>query len=443
MNKLLDTLSRVVTARPWFTILVVLMITVLLGLGADRRAPPPETADTLPQGNAVAEAIHEIDELFSDSGGARVTTLLFRGEALTPDGLSQMHALLNRIVTEPGVGELLTATDSVIAPSLLYQAMLQVGDFASVTQADIDSAPVPPEIQLAFDALTGNDEEGNPASIATIRLRDTGDERIADAERKIHELAFASEGPLQASSISFIVIEDEYVKATEEGMAPLIGLAFLLIAALILLFMRTFTDLLLTLSGLFIAVIWIVGTEGWLGPNGLGLIGPPNSLTVMVPIIMIGLSVDYAIQIVTHYREQRNAGEQVVDSVRMGLRNVAVPLVLAAVTTIVSLLANLFSPIEIVGDFGIIGGLGVGMSLFVMLTLVPAGRTLIDRRRERRGTLGAARPISSALPGVERLAELLGRSVTRNPAPYIIAVLAVTAVLGFAARGRASRYGDT
>ncbi len=440
MSKLLDTLSRVVTARPWFTILVVLIITVLLGLGAERRAPPPETADTLPQGNAVAEAIHEIDELFSDSGEARVTTLLFRGEALTPDGLSQMHALLNDIVTEPGVGELLTATDSVIAPSLLYQAMLQVGDFASVTQADINSAPVPPEIQLAFDALTGNDEEGNPASIATIRLRDTGDERIADAERKIHELALASEGPLQASSISFIVIEDEYRKATEEGMAPLIGLAFLLIAALILLFMRTFTDLLLTLSGLFIAVIWIVGTEGWLGPNGLGLIGPPNSLTVMVPIIMIGLSVDYAIQIVTHYREQRNAGEQVVDSVRMGMRNVTVPLLLAAVTTIVSLLANLFSPIEIAGDFGIIGGLGVGMSLFVMLTLVPAGRTLIDRRRERRGTLGAARPISSALPGVERLAELLGRSVTRNPAPYIIAVLAVTAVLGFAARGLESEF---
>ena len=440
MSKLLDTLSRVVTARPWFTILVVLIITVLLGLGADRRAPPPETADTLPQGNAVAEAIHEIDELFSDSGEARVTTLLFRGEALTPDGLSQMDGLLNRIVTEPGVGELLTATDSVIAPSLLYQAMLQVGDFGSVTQADIDSAPVPPEIQMAFDALTGNDEEGNPASIATIRLRDTGDERIADAERKIHELALASEGPLQASSISFIVIEDEYRKATEEGMAPLIGLAFLLIAALILLFMRTFTDLLLTLSGLFIAVIWIVGTEGWLGPNGLGLIGPPNSLTVMVPIIMIGLSVDYAIQIVTHYREQRNAGEQVVDSVRMGMRNVTVPLLLAAVTTIVSLLANLFSPIEIAGDFGIIGGLGVGMGLFVMLTLVPAGRTLIDRRRERRGTLGAARPISSALPGVERLAELLGRSVTRNPAPYIIAVLAVTAVLGFAARGLESEF---
>ena len=87
MSKLLDTLSRAVTARPWITLLVLLIITVLLLAGADRRAPPPETADTLPQGNAVAEAIHEIDELFSDSGEARVTTLLFRGEALTPDAL--------------------------------------------------------------------------------------------------------------------------------------------------------------------------------------------------------------------------------------------------------------------------------------------------------------------------------------------------------------------
>ncbi len=165
-------------------------------------------------------------------------------------------------------------------------------------------------------------------------------------------------------------------------MDPLIGLAFLLIAALILLFMRTISDLLLTLAGLLMSMIWIIGAEGWLGPNALGLTGPPNSLTAMVPIIVIGLTVDYEIQIVSHYREQRAAGERVVGAVRSGLRNVTIPLVLAAVTTIVSLLASLFSPIGIVGDFGIIAGLGVGMSLFVMLTLVPAGRTIIDRRHE-------------------------------------------------------------
>ncbi len=124
----------------------------------------------------------------------------------------------------------------------------------------------------------------------------------------------------------------------------------------------------------------------------------------------------------------------------MGLRSVTIPLLLAAVTTIVSLLASLFSPIEIVGDFGIIAGLGVGMSLIVMLTLIPAGRTIIDRRQEARGTLAPPRPISSALPGIERGAELLGRSVTRWPVPYIVGVLAVTVALGFAATGLKSEF---
>ena len=47
-----------------------------------------------------------------------------------------------------------------------------------------------------------------------------------------------------------MIVEDEYTKAMEEGMGPLIGLALLLIAALLLLFTRTLSDMLLTLSGL-------------------------------------------------------------------------------------------------------------------------------------------------------------------------------------------------
>ena len=420
MNKVLGWLSWLVTARPFVTILILLLITVLLGAGATQRVPPPDTAATLPQGSAVALALQEIKQSFRESGEASVVTLLFRGNAVTPEGLAQMDSLINEVLSDPDVQALLAPVNPVVAPSSLYKLLLQTGSFESVTQADIDAAQGPPEIMGALAALTGTDTDGaTPVTIATIRLQDTGDERLAIAERNIDRLARGSQGPLTVNTVSPVIIEDEYKKATEEGMAPLVGLAFLLIAALILLFMRTISDLLLTLAGLLMSIVWIVGAEGWLGPNALGLTGPPNSLTTMVPIIVIGLTVDYAIQIVSHYREQRNSGESVVQSVRMGLRNVTVPLVLAAVTTIVSLLASLFSPIEIVGDFGIIAGLGVGMSLVVMLTLVPAGRTIIDRRRERRGTLKPPNPIANALPGIGRSAELLGRSITRAPGPYL------------------------
>ena len=439
MHNILGWLSWLVTVRPWLTLLVLLVVTVLMAMGSNLREAPLDTEGTLPQDSDVARAMAEIDELFGDSGEVRVVTLLFRGEALTPGGLTQMDALLARIAGDPDVAGILASTAPFFAPSLLVKTGLQVASLEGVTQEQVDAVRSVPGIRETLAVLTGTDTDGTPVAVGSIRLHDTGDERVVDAERRINELAIGDEGPLRVSSMSFVVIEDDYKKGIE-GMGPLIGLALLLIAALVVLFMRSISDLLLTLLGLFIAMMWIVGIEGWLGPGGLGLVGAPNTLTAMVPIIVIGLTVDYAIQAVSHYREQRIDGETVASAARVGLRNVVVPLMLAAATTIVSLLVGLFSPVDIVGDFGIVGGLGVGLSLIVMLTLIPAGRTIIDRRREARGRLRPARPISQALPGIDRLAELLGRQITRRPAPYIIAVLAVTLALGFAARGLESEF---
>ena len=440
MDRVLGGFSWLVTVRPWLTLLALLVVTVALGMGTTLRAPPQETAEALPKGSSITKALTAIEESFGESGEVRVVTLLFRGDALTPAGLAQMSALLGQIASDSQVSGVLSPVDPIFGPSTLVQAMLQVPNFDSVSQAQIDGVLGAPQISALLDATTGVDEDGTKVAIASVQLQNTGDDTVKDIERRINDLAIASDGPLQASSVSFAVIEDEYIEGTETGVAPLIGLALLLIALLILLFMRTISDLVLTLVGLFVSIIWITGAEGWLGPNGLGIVAAPNPLSSMVPIIIIGLTVDYAIQAVSHYREVKLTGEPVATAVRTGLRNVTLPLVLAAVTTIVSLLAGLFSPIDMVGDFGIVGGLGVGLALIVMLTLLPAGRTILDRRREARGSLKPPRPISTALPGVERLAAWLGRSVTRRPAPYIIVVVAITIGLGYAATGLDSEY---
>ena len=134
MSHILDRLSLLVTVRPYITIIVLLVITVLLAAGATLRVPPTEGADVafLPPGHPIANATREISELFSDSGEVSVVTLLFRGEALTPVGLSQMAALIDDIVNDPSVGGLLAPTRPVVAPATLIGAALQVDDFESV-----------------------------------------------------------------------------------------------------------------------------------------------------------------------------------------------------------------------------------------------------------------------------------------------------------------------
>ena len=446
MGKVLDWLSWAVTARPWVTLAVLALVTVVLVAGIGQRAPVAEKKSFLPHDSDVARAMDEIDALFGASDVA-VVTLVFRGDVLTPATLAQMDGLLGRMVADPGVAHQLAPVDPIVAPTLLMAELLQVDAFDSVTQAEIDAAldyvrtaPEAEQARAALQVTTGTDTDGTPIGVATVRLRDTDDEALNDAELKINELATGDEGPLSVASVSVSLMEEEYQEATGPRLLPLLGIALLVIALLTLFFMRSLSDTLLTLGGLLLALVWTIGGEGWLGPNALDLIGPPNALTAVVPLILISLGVDYSIQAVSHYREQLLAGEPVAKAVRVGLGNVIIPLTLAAMTTTVSFLTNLLSPISAVGDFGVVAGLGVGLSLIVMLTLVPAVRTIVDRRRESRGKLSAPRPIANAIPGIDRLAEKLGTSVARRPTPYLVFVLAVTVGLGFPATRLATDF---
>ena len=326
MGKVLDWVSRAITARPWITLAVLVAVTVVLAAGFGQRASQAENEAFLPQDSDVARAMDEVETLFGDSADVKVTTLVFRGEALTPEGLVQMEELLAAIASDPKVASLLPPINAVFAPSLFLKGVLQVEGFESVSQAEIDGAldylrttPEAAAIQAAITAMVGRDAEGSPVGVGTVRLLDTGDDAVDDAERRIDELGRESEGPLRVSSVSIAVIEDEVREATGSRMLPLLGIALLVIVVLTMLFMRTLSDLLLTLGGILLAIIWTIGAEGWLGPDALGVIGPPNALTSMVPLILISLSVDYSIQAVSHYREQRIAGEPVA-AARAGLR---------------------------------------------------------------------------------------------------------------------------
>jgi predicted RND superfamily exporter protein len=440
LNRPLDLVSRLVTARPYATIVALIVITVALGAGAALRAEIDEIDGYFPPDSPVVQALDEIDELFGEAGEIVVTTLLFRGEALTPGGLSQMSDLIDEIASDPEVAGLFAPTDPIIAPSSIVGAALGTDGFESVTQAEIDAVRSAPVVQGALALMTGTDADGTPVALATIRLQDTAAERLAAAERRIYDIAAGSEGSLLVSSVSPAVIEDEYQRAYREDTALLVGAAFVLIAILILLFLRSPSDLLLSLAGLVMSIVWVVGAEGWLGPNGLGVLGRPSGVSVIIPILIIGLTVDYAIQVALHYREARTDQTSVLDAARAGLRHVLIPLTLAATTTIGSFMVGLISPIPAIKDFGVVAGMGVGMSVIVMLTLLPSGRLILDRRRESRNKLASPRQVSQALPGIDRVAELVGGSGTRKPTVYLVAILGLSIVFGAASTQIESRF---
>ena len=157
VTKVLDALSRLVTAQPIATLLVLLAVTVALGAGFTRLAPQAEATEFLPPDSRAATASDKIAALFGGSDDTTTATLLFRGNAvLTPEGLSQMDGALSRVASDPRVSPLLAPPNPVIGPTNMLASVLGVNDFAPLSQQQIDQAAS----QVPIDRLVGTDSDG-------------------------------------------------------------------------------------------------------------------------------------------------------------------------------------------------------------------------------------------------------------------------------------------
>ncbi len=143
---------------------------------------------------------------------------------------------------------------------------------------------------------------------------------------------------------------------------------------------RTVADTLVTMAGIGFAVSVM---------NGMGyfIYGEAGPMTQILPILLIGLGVDYSIHITSRYREEVSEGEPVADAITTGIRTVGIALVLATITTAVGFLTNLISAMPGLREFGVLAAIGITASFIIMMTFVPAVRLLLDRRAENRGTL--------------------------------------------------------
>jgi uncharacterized protein len=71
---------------------------------------------------------------------------------------------------------------------------------------------------------------------------------------------------------------------------------------------RTVADVALTMATIVMAIIWVNGAAALLGPGILDLIGPMSEIAQIVPVLLIGLGVDYSIHLTSRYREEVAAG---------------------------------------------------------------------------------------------------------------------------------------
>ena len=433
MKRVFQAFASAVTSRPKIALIVLAAVTAVLLFGATLLGPQAGNDAFLPNDSDVAASTDTLAEAFPDSAGLTSITILHRGDFLTPAGLSQIDRVIASSVGESTVADRLALTDPVVSVAGAFKQALGVDDISSASQEQIDAVAAQPEFAALLDSLSG-EADGEALVISSIKLRELGDpDGLEDAELLVADVVEAVDGPLDVRSLSTATINEESAESSSSSMSILMMVSLIIIAVLLFVFFRSGSDVALSLAGLAITIVGTIGFQGLVGPDGLGLIGLPNSITSMVPIMLVGLVVDYSIQTVAHYREMRAEGQAVGEAAQHALAGVTLPLGLAAGTTIISFLTNLTSSIPANADFGIVAAFGVFFGLFTMLVLIPAARTILDQRRERAGKLGEPRLMGDAIPGAGPLVARIGRFVATKPMAVLAAAGVVTIALGAAA----------
>ena len=476
MKLLTNFFGSAATKRPVVTILVVLLLTGFFGY-MSTQAEELSTSFGGELDTPEIQAQSKLGDYFASSGGQSVFQIIITGDdVLTVDGykawleIQQVVAtseISEYLVSQPGQGALqgfFGPIDFARAFNPMFN-IDQMNDEQFKQAYKAASAQMPPEFQAFASALLSEnydaDKVSSTAGLAIITIdsakiaQNYGGSDGAFIEQPRMEVQLSEELGLISSNFENIEVSgfsfglllgnDGGDFLTEIGI--LFGKAFLIILGVLayIFFIRprkgygffkssrrTLSDLLLSLGTILLSILWMQGIGTLLGPGFLNIIGAPNQISQIAPILLIGLGVDYAIHFTGRYREELGEGLSVKDSTKNTLSSVGIALTLATLATIVGFLSNVVSPLPEFKDFGITVSFGILFALLLVMTFVPAIRSLLDKKAEKKDSINREAFSSS---GESILNKVAGAS---SIIPRKLKLISIALLLGISSYGYVS-----
>ena len=401
-------------------------------------------------------ASERISDLFGSSAQETVMQIIVRsegGDVFTSDALELVTEIEGALRTSDGADGISDTPDrpgvvSFLAP--VQQAVAQgaqIPDDAAV-KATYTAALQDPEAaaQLGFvTALLNQDADASTASASSalvlvfVESPDVEDpDEVFDAMIETESaLAEAVESVTVPAGYEVLPFSFSLLFAEQDDFTSEVGRLFAYAALIILVILafvywlaprgnssgfqsirRTAADTLLTLFAIFAAISFMQGIGVLL--IEAGLIGSFNPVTQIIPVLLIGLGVDYGIHLTSRYREEIGSGHDVDGAIGRAIGTVGVALALATVTTAIGFLTNIFNPVPALKDFGVLSAVGIVVSFLLMLTFVPAARSLLDRRAQAGGRLPTDAMGASSERILPRIIEKASILAERAPVPTLI-----------------------
>lgn len=442
MNALVRGTAALVTRFPAAVLVGLLAMTVALGVLASQQRFEADMTAFVPQGE-LRELERRIEDEFA--GGEHQLQIIVDagrgGDVFSPEGLAVAEAVEEAVVEHDEIADLLQTSGPMAGGAVISYATPLAGRLQQMgvspgeaSQRFIDAArdeALSSEQGQRVTALLSRDFDGEEARGGLV-IVNLDPEAGWDELREAHlALADAVEdvdtGFVDADAFSFVIVQENMEGGMEEDMPVLLGASFLLIMLILAVQFRRVSDVAIGVVGLLSAVVWMAGLSVLLGPDYLGITGPFSQIAMAVPVLLVGLGIDYSVHLTSRYREERSRGADADASARTAVVTVGVALALATLTTAMGFLSNWTSPLPPISDFGLFAAAGIASAALVLGLLVPSARVLLDRRRAAAGSPSEA--------GAAPQRRALSRLPVRAPTATLVGGVLVAAVAGVLATG--------
>ena len=151
-----------------------------------------------------------------------------------------------------------------------------------------------------------------------------------------------------------------------------------------------------------------------------------TTLTPMTAVIggtLAGMSIDYAIELLTYYHARCAEGMPAPDAAAAARRRCSGAMLAAWATSVVGFVAIGFSNVKALRDFAVLGSLGLTGAFFAALLILPALLALFDRRALTKAAADVRIPVSAMLRRV------IGRPLAGAITTLGVLLLAVAVLL--------------
>ena len=435
--------ADVVTRRPALVIAVMVILTAGVAVGMTQLNLADQTnIDTeVFESTEVGQALEYTNVRYASGEETAVSSVYVRpadGNALSRSSLVTALSYQQAVTDDPAVASELAGDPAVVGPPTFIGRHLAGSDASLDAQQAAIEAASDAKLAEAIAATLGDPDRAGrylprnyePGSTAAESMRiqfsfeqagvTQQQEPLPDsaAQEVLFETAQATDGvftvgqPAQADWSSQQITDVFWL---------IVPPALLLVAAVLTVAYRDLVDVVLGIVGVGVSLVWFFGILGWLGI-------PAGFASIVGPILIVALSIDFGLHVFMRYREQRGPEDSVQAAMRRSSRSVILAFLLVAVTAGVGFMGNVTNPVGFIRAFGVVIALGVLAAVLVFVTLVPALKVSVDAALERRGIDRRLAPLGTT-GGLRGLLSA-GVTLARRGAVAVVIVAVLVGGLG-------------